>query len=349
MARKAIICLLALVFLAATVFTGCTSTNTGETTGTTATEENAEATGAVADETSDETTAEPTSVAGSGVTIGFMCGNQTMDFFLKMQKGVEDAVADGDKIITYSFDDDATKQSQIFDDLIVQKVDVIITTILDAESVYASLVKCQQAGIPVILLDAYPDGEDYQDLFVCAVVDDLYNAGYQHGKALCEAIGGEGELCYIWIAGLSEAMNQRIYGFEAAVAEYPDVELVGYTEISGVDMETALNAISAQLQNYPDMDGYFASWANAGLAAVSALAAADMGDVKLAISDLDATLAQYIVDGKAIACMDLNSYGMGQQAVGLAYQYLSGETIPEKEYKTQTIMVDESNVADYLE
>jgi ABC-type sugar transport system substrate-binding protein len=320
MARKAIICLLALVFLAATVFTGCTSTNTGETTGTTATEENAEATGAVADETSDETTAEPTSVAGSGVTIGFMC-----------------------------FDDDATKQSQIFDDLIVQKVDVIITTILDAESVYASLVKCQQAGIPVILLDAYPDGEDYQDLFVCAVVDDLYNAGYQHGKALCEAIGGEGELCYIWIAGLSEAMNQRIYGFEAAVAEYPDVELVGYTEISGVDMETALNAISAQLQNYPDMDGYFASWANAGLAAVSALAAADMGDVKLAISDLDATLAQYIVDGKAIACMDLNSYGMGQQAVGLAYQYLSGETIPEKEYKTQTIMVDESNVADYLE
>ena len=333
MMKKSAVVLTLVVFLLVFAFAGCNAAEGQEVDASADT---------VAEQEVVSETAEP-------VEIGFIVGNQTMDFFLNMQQGVMDAVAEGDKISTYSFDDDPTKQSGIFEDLIVKDVDVIITSILDAESVYASLVKAQEAGIPVILLDGYPTAEDQQDLYVCTVVNDLYGAGYQHGKMLCEAIGGQGEIGYIWIAGLPDVSNQRIYGFQDAVAEYPDVEIVAYTEINGVDTETCLNAISAQLQVHPEIDAYFTPWANAGLAAVTALAAAGMEDVELAIIDMDATLGQYIVDGKVLTCMDLNSYGMGQKAMELAYQYLAGEEITDKVYKIQTIPVTADNVADYLE
>ncbi|KMZ53538.1 sugar ABC transporter substrate-binding protein [Dorea sp. D27] len=279
-------------------------------------------------------------------TIACIVGNQTMDFFVNISKGAQKAAEEGDEVLVYSFDDDANKQSQIFEDCITKKVDAILTTILDSEAIITSLRKADQAGIPVITMDAYPDGKDVDDLYAAAVLDDLYQAGYDHGVALCEAIGGKGKIGWVWYTGASEVSKQRSKGFEDAVGEYPDVEIVAYSEGS-VDTESCLSQISAQLQNYSDLDAYWAPWANAGMAAVTALASAGMSDVKLAISDCNEDLVQYVLDGKVIALMDLNAAGIGGKAMDLAYEYLDEGSVSEQINYVEVINVDESNIADY--
>ena len=281
-----------------------------------------------------------------GRTIACIVGNQTMDFFNGIAKGAQAAAKEGDEVLIYSFDDDANKQSQIFEDCITKQVDVIMTTILDSEAIITSLRKAKEADIPVITMDAYPDGEGVDDLYTAAVLDDLYQAGYEHGKALCEAIGGEGKIGWLWYTGSSEVAKNRCKGFEAAVGEYPNVEIAAYSEGS-VDTESCLNQISAQLQNHSDLDAYWAPWANAGMAAVTALASAGMEDVKLAISDCNADLVQYVLDGKVIALMDLNAEGIGEKAMSLAYEYLDEGSVSEQVNYVEVINVDESNIADY--
>lgn len=279
-------------------------------------------------------------------TIACIVGNQTMDFFVNISKGAQDAAGEGDEVLIYSFDDDANKQSQIFEDCITKKVDAILTTILDSEAIITSLRKAEQAGIPVITMDAYPDGKGVEDLYAAAVLDDLYQAGHDHGVALCEAIGGKGKIGWVWYTGASEVAKQRCEGFKDAVAEYPDVEIVAYSEGS-VDTESCLSQISAQLQNYSDLDAYWAPWANAGMAAVTALASAGMSDVRLAISDCNEDLVKYVLDGKVIALMDLNARGIGEKAMELACEYLDKGKVSEQINYVEVINVDESNIADY--
>lgn len=279
-------------------------------------------------------------------TIACIVGNQTMDFFVNISKGAQDAAGEGDEVLVYSFDDDANKQSQIFEDCITKKVDAILTTILDSEAIITSLRKAEQAGIPVITMDAYPDGKGVEDLYAAAVLDDLYQAGHDHGVALCEAIGGKGKIGWVWYTGASEVAKQRCEGFKDAVAEYPDVEIVAYSEGS-VDTESCLSQISAQLQNYSDLDAYWAPWANAGMAAVTALASAGMSDVRLAISDCNEDLVKYVLDGKVIALMDLNARGIGEKAMELACEYLDKGKVSEQINYVEVINVDESNIADY--
>jgi len=323
MKKKMFSFILVLMLVLTGVLSGCSSSSDGNQT-----------------DVSDETSAE------EGRTIACIVGNQTMDFFTDIAKGAQEAAKDGDKVLIYSFDDDANKQSQIFEDCITKEVDVIMTTILDSEAIITSLRKAVEAGIPVITMDAYPDGEDVDDLYIAAVLDDLYQAGYDHGIELCEAIGGEGKLGWVWYTGSSAVAKKRCEGFEAAVAEYPDVEIAVYSEGS-VDTESCLNQISTQLQNHSDLDGYWAPWGNAGMAAVTALASAGMDDVKLAISDCNEDLVQYVLDGKVIALMDLNATGIGQKAMELAYEYLENGEVNEQINYVEVINVNESNIEDY--
>ena len=84
--------------------------------------------------------------------------------------------------------------------------------------------------------DAHPANEDDLDGLVSA---NNYMAGYQAGKALCEAIGGKGEVAFIDYYIKDYTVSQRDQGYYDALAEYPDVELV-YEEVAKGSADTAL-------------------------------------------------------------------------------------------------------------
>lgn len=264
-----------------------------------------------------------------GRKIAVLIANANMPFCQDMVTGVKEVVKEGDEVLEYSYDEDPTKQAETINDLIVKKVDLIITNILDADSVVSPLRQCKEAGIPVVLLDGQLAKEN-DDLCYATVENDVYNVGYMHGKSLCESIGGKGELAYIFWAAASDTAKLRVQGFKDAVAEYPDVKLVSEAE-SAFDTDSALEQINAILQLYPELDGFWATWAASGLAAVSAIGNAGMQDTcKLAVSDFDTDFANYLKDGKIYSCVYLNTVNMGKLAMEAGYKAMNGEELEEK-------------------
>lgn len=344
--RKAIICIGLVLLMTIGMCVGCASNNTATTSASTAPSVSAStAATTAASESAAATTAASTST--KHYKIGFMIGDETMAFFLNMEKGAKAEVKQGDNIICLAYDDDANKQTQLFDDLLAQKVDIIVSSLFDPNAAVASLKKCQAAGVPIVLLDSYPDGTDNAGLFKAAVLDDLKDAGYQQGTALCKAINGSGNFGMIWIPGLSAITNARVDGFKEALKAYPNVKLAAYQE-GGVDTDSCQKEVAAQLQVHPEINAYYAPWANAGEAAVNALAAAKMTNVKLGVGDIDASMAQNILDGKITCCTDLNSVGMGKQAIDIAYQILAGQTVSTQLNYVKTTLVDKTTAANYI-
>lgn len=282
-------------------------------------------------------------------TIAVLIANANMPFCQDMVTGVKEVVKEGDEVLEYSYEEDPTKQAETINDLIVKKVDLIITNILDADSIVSPLRQCKDAGIPVILLDGQLT-EENDDLCYATVENDVYNVGYMHGKSLCESIDGKGELAYIFWSAASDTAKLRVQGFKDAVAEYPDVKLVSEAE-SALDTDSALEQINAVLQLYPDLDGFWATWAASGLAAVSAIGNAGMQDTcKLAVSDFDTDFANYLKDGKIYSCVYLNTINMGKLAMEAGYRALNGEEIEDKHIiNSEQSEVKEEQVEEFLE
>jgi len=270
-----------------------------------------------------------TSKGAAGKKIAILIANANMPFCQDMVKGIKSVVKEGDTVLEYAYDEDPTKQAEIMNDLIVKKVDVIITNILDADSVIAPMRQCQEAGIPVVLMDGQLAAEN-DDLCYATVENDVYQIGYMHGKSLCEEIGGKGKIAYIFWAAASDAAKLRVKGFTDAVAEYPDVEIVSAAE-SALDTDSALDQINALLQLYPDLDGFWATWGAAGLSAVSAIGNAGMTEsCKLCVSDFDTDFANYLKEGKIYSCVFLNTANMGALAMDAGYKAMAGEKLEEK-------------------
>lgn len=283
-----------------------------------------------------------------GYTIGMIIVDPAFNFCQAMAQGVRDNLREGDELLEYSYNYDTAVQADIIDDLITKQVDMIIIEALDLESLVAPLRNCQDAGIPVVLMDGKLEG-DNENLVVATVENDVYNVGYLQGKSLCEAASGEGKVGYIsWVNG-GPAATGRIEGFRAAVEEYPNVEIVSDAETE-TTTDAAMESINATLQLYPDMKGFCAFFGQAGLSAVSAIGEAGMQETcKLAVSDFDVDFAEYLKEGKIYSCVYLNAPNMGKMAIEAAYEYLGGEfTETQHLVNSEQTEVTAENVDEFL-
>ena len=310
--KKTLVLILALAMLL-TMF-GCKSTDT------TAPSENTTNT---AETVSGDNAADTAEAAGK--TIAVIIPDPAFTFCTEMARGVRENMREEDTYLEYAYNYDVATQAEIVDDLITKNVDAIIIEVLDVESLIAPLRKCKDAGIPVFLMDGRLPDEN-EELAQATVENDTYNIGYLQGKSLCEEAGGSGELAYLaWVNG-GTACTGRIEGFEAAVAEYPDMKIVSAQECE-TTTDAALESITATLQLYPELKGFCAFFGQAGLAAVPALESAGMADsCKLCVSDFDADFGNYIKNGKIYSGVFLNTPNMGKLAIGAAYDFLDGTT-----------------------
>lgn len=267
----------------------------------------------------------PSDAPAAGRNIGVIIVDPAFTFCTEMARGVKENIREGDNYLEYAYNYDVATQADIVDDLITKQVDAIIIEVLDVESLVAPLRKCKEAGIPVFLMDGRLS-EENEDLAQATVENDTYKIGYLQGKSLCEEAGGTGELAYLaWVNG-GTACTGRIEGFTAAVAEYPDIQLVSTQECE-TTTDAALESITATLQLYPNLKGFCAFFGQAGLAAVPALEGAGMANsCKLCVSDFDSDFGNYIKSGKIYSGVYLNTPNLGKMAINAVYDYLDGTT-----------------------
>lgn len=140
--------------------------------------------------------------------------------------------------------------------------------------------KAIDEGIPVVTVDAdLPTSKR-----ISFVGTGNYTAGMTGGKYLAEALGGKGKVALMTKPGQSN-LEERLSGYQAALAAFPDIEVVQVADTQS-DPVVAAQAAAALLQKFPDLAGIACVEAAGGSGAATAVKeAGKAGEVKILSMD----------------------------------------------------------------
>ena len=238
---------------------------------------------------------------------------------------------------------DINAQINMFETAIAQQADGIITMALDPDAFVPVINRAVDAGIPVVLIDS--DAPDSNRNFYAGTSN--YAAGYEAGRAMIEATGGNANIGIITGAIAAPNLNERIDGFRSAIANYPDMTILA-VEAAYADLLRGTESAQTLLLTYPEMDAFFGASATDALAAgmvVSEQGRADEFTI-VGFDDLDDTLA-YIREGVIHATIVQRPFEMGRLGVELLYRIHQGDAPAEAVIDTGVIVVTIDNVDSY--
>ena len=248
-----------------------------------------------------------------------------------VSQGARDAFADlGIEVIAEtnaSFD--AAQQANDVETVMAQSPDIIISLVLDPVSGAEAFRPAVDAGVQLVFLSNVPEGYVQGVDYVGLVTDDLAAMGIAAADLLADALGGEGQVGFIFHDAPYYVTNQRDQAFKAWIeGNYPGMEIVAEQGLA--DPAAAEEIASTLLTRYPDLDGIYAPW-SAGPAdgVLAALRAAGASDVAVVTLDLDTNVSLDLVEGGNIVGIAADeAYDLGRtMAVEGAYGLL-GKSAP---------------------
>ena len=264
-----------------------------------------------------------------------------------VRKGAEEASAKDNVELQYLSDPEGGRQAQLVEQAIDQGVDGIAVTLAKPDALAGALKKAEDAGIPVVSLNA---GEDRsaelgaithfgsnEKLAGEAVGDRLASDGYKHPICVIQEQGHVG-------------LENRCAGVKAKV---PDTEVL---YVQGTDMTQVESTVTAKLQATKAADVVIGLGAPFTLTILQAISGAG-SDAKVASFDMNAELAQKIVDGDILFTVDqqpwLQGYGAvdalwlnkrGGFEIGGGQPVLTGPTIVDQKSAEQVLQFAEQGV-----
>lgn len=266
----------------------------------------------------------PAATEAKTITIGFAVSNLANPFFVTMKDGGEAKAKElGVSIITLDAQDNNEKQASQIEDLISQKVDVLIINPVDSDAVVNSVKEANAAGIPVITVTRPSNGgEVVQHLDI-----DNKEAGKLDAEELVKELNGKGNVAILeGIAGTPSAQDRQ-KGFVDYLSAYPDVKVVA-SLTANYAREDGAKVMEDILQAHPDLNAVYAHNDEMALGAVRTIAAAGLTD-KIKVFGVDATddaLAAIKAGQMAATVKQQPALQMGM-AVQAAVDYLNGKTV----------------------
>lgn len=240
------------------------------------------------------------------------------------------------------------EQLKYMETAIADKCDGIFTSALAPDTFAPVIEKSMEAGIPTFLIDS--DAPNTSRIAYCGTSN--YDAGYQAGEVMIEAMGGKGT-CAI-LTGTVDAQNciDRQAGFEDALKD-SDIEVVAVEE-SNNDLTTGVSKASAMFLAYPEIDcaiGLTGSDAIAMATAAEELGY-EAGKITILGWDDQEDALSMIRDGKIYGQIAQNTFAMGWDGVMYCYMAKEGLYPTEKQegedvIDTGVIVITKDNVDDY--
>jgi len=286
-------------------------------------------------------------------TIALIPGLTTDAFYITMRKGAEHAAeALGAELIFQGGPDfNPTVQVPVLDAVIARQPDAILIAPTDKQQLIAPLKKAHDAGIAVITVDtfvddgAYQDGEGQGDYPLSYIASDNVLGGQMAGRALAEAIGGQGKVYVSNVNPGISTTDEREQGFKEAMANYPDIEVLE-TQFNNDDANKAASQLQAVFARNPDLAGVF------GANLFSAIGAADgvkavgkSGEIKVVAFDAPQRIVDDIKSGLIDMAIAQHPAEIGYFGVMTAYAVLTGQSVPTTIGTGFTVM-DASNIDD---
>jgi len=322
---------------------GGTDTTVSEGSDTTEATDTTAATDTTMGEGSDTTMAE-----GDGGTyrIGYSNGGGVGNGFREEQvcTANAEALASGQvsELVTIHRNTDAAGQLSDIRDLIAADVDAIVFNPNDPDALNPALDEAAAAGIPTVSVDAFVTHEGTYN---------LYNNQIEYARLgaewLFEEMGGEGNVYYMRGLAGHPADSDRQIGFEQALENYPDINVIPSIdgEHTGWDPATTTQLINDWIASgqYDGTDGIWTSGMDSQV--VDAIQQAGLEFVPIVGADLGAFVAQLLDEegySGLVGAAVTNTAAVGGAGVNLAIKLLDGEEVETAEDAAQpnTVLLD---------
>jgi len=282
-------------------------------------------------------------LAASADTIGIITPSHDNPFF----KAEADGAAAKAKELGYDtlvlvHDDDANKQSELFDSAIAAGVVAIILDNAGADASVAAVQKAKDAGIPSFLIDREITASG---VAVSQIVSNNYQGAQLGGEKFVELMGEEGK--YAELVGKESDTNAgiRSQGYHDIIDQYPDLEMVARQTANWSQTE-AYGVMESMLQAHPEIKGVISGNDTMAMGAWAALEAAGRTDVMVVGFDGSNDVRDSILAGGIKATVLQPAYAQAQMAVMQADQFLkTGSTGLDEKQLMDCMLVDDTNAA----
>jgi ribose transport system substrate-binding protein len=243
---------------------------------------------------------------------------------------------------------DAGKQRDDIETVLALKPDLMITLVADPVATASAYRKAVEQGTEIVVIDVIPDGFKHGRDYAAVVTGNLFDLGHRTADALAAAIGGKGQVGYVFHDADYYVTNQRDQAFKKTIEEnYPDIEIVAEEGIA--DPAKAEEIANAMLTQHPDLDGIYVTWAEPAEGVVAALRAAGNKDTKVVTIDLSEPIALDMVRGGNVAALAADgAYELGRATAASGALGLLGEPAPEFAI-TSALTVTPDNVGEQWE
>jgi ribose transport system substrate-binding protein len=286
--------------------------------------------------------------AGGKKTIALLPPAMISPFYASVIKGAKE-VADkmGYNLTTLAPDSESnySAQVQIMEDLITKKVDGIMVCAINQEAISAGVKKANDAGIPVVFFNT---NVDLKNAVVYAMSGyDQYNGGGRLADWVNTKTGGNAKVAII--EGLpSDYTTLRMGGFvDRCKEKYPGIQLVA-SQTGDWEREKGMNAATNMLQAHPEITVIYGLSDEMALGAYQAKKQAGRNDVIVIGLDGNPNALESVKNGELDATLNCGPVDIGRNAVIYMDKAIKKESIPQKFIEAETIVVDKTNVDQFL-
>jgi erythritol transport system substrate-binding protein len=269
-----------------------------------------------------QTTEAATSEAlpGGGSNIIYVITPSHSNPFFKTEADTAEAKAKelGYEVKVVSHDDDATKQSELFDSAIADKAAAIICDNAGADATVEAVQRAKDAGIPTFLIDREINADG---VAISQIVANNYQGAKAIAEAWVEAMGEEGK--YAELLGKESDTNAgvRSSAFHEVIDQYDTFEMVAQ-QTANWDQVEGYEKTETILQSNPEITGIICGNDTMAVGAAEACKAAGRSDIKIIGVDGSDEAAALIKAGEMTGTALQQCALIAEMAVEQADKYL---------------------------
>lgn len=212
---------------------------------------------------------EQAALKGGGSNIIYIITPSHANPFFKTEADAATAKAKelGYEVKTVSHDDDATKQSELFENAISDKAAAIICDNAGADATLAAVKKAREANIPTFLIDREINASG---VAISQIVANNYQGAKAIAEAFVEKMGEKGE--YAELLGKESDTNAgvRSKAFHEVIDQYPDMKMVAQ-QTANWEQTEGFQKTETILQSNPNITGIICGNDTMAVGAVAAI------------------------------------------------------------------------------
>lgn len=240
---------------------------------------------------------------------------------------------------------DSARQQANVETIMALDPTIVITLPIDPAVGKSTYRAALDGNSQIVFIDNAAAGLVHGEDYVTTVSADLAGIGQKTSEAMAAALGGEGDIGFIFHDADFHVTNLRDAAFKWHIENtYAGLEIVA--EAGMADPARIEDIAIAMLLQNPDIVGLYVPWAEPAAGVLSVLRQIERTDVKIVTIDLNEPAGLDMVQGGSVAAMIADeAYNIGVYAARAGAASLLGRNV-DPFLIVDALIVDASNVAE---